>query len=253
MIANTDEDKHLVAAIQDVQNEFGLEAPPPNMLADGMMATGENLAQCAELGVELYSPLKGQSADNPALRDDPRQPVAAEDRDRLPRATVNRKGVKSEQLDKQAFVYDSEEDCYWCPEGKPLEYANTTSETRNGVRRVRRRYKASAEVCAECPLRDLCLQGKAKQRTINREQHESHREAHATKMSTDEAKEEYSRRRHPGERPFAVTKQVFGARRFLLHGLDQVRQEWTWLATAFNLTRLIGLIGGGAGPPPATN
>lgn len=253
VIANTNEDKHLVAAIQDVQKEFGLEAPPPNMLSDGMMATGENLAQCAELGVELYSPLKGQCDDNPAFRDDPTQPVAAEDRDRLPRRTVNRKGVKSEQLDKQAFVYDSEADCYWCPQGKPLEYANTTNETRNGRRRVRRRYKASAEDCAPCPLRDLCLQGKANGRMINREQHESHREAHATKMSTDRAKEEYSRRRHPGERPFAVTKQVFGARRFLLRGLDQVRQEWTWLATAFNLTRLIGLTGGGAGPPPATN
>ena len=253
VIANTDEDKQLIPAIQDVQDQFGLETPPGEVLADGMMATGENLAQCDELGIDLYSPLKGHSdADNPALRDDPTQPVAAEDRDRLPTTTVNRKGVKSEQLDKQAFVYDSEKDCYRCPEGKPLEYANTTSETRNGRRRVRRRYKASAEDCAECPLRDLCLQGKAQQRMINREQHESHREAHATKMSTDAAKEKYSRRRHPGERPFAVTKQVFGARRFLLRGLDQVRQEWTWLATAFNLTRLIGLIGGGAGPPPAT-
>ena len=165
---------------------------------------------------------------------------------------VNRKGVKSEQLDKQAFVYAAEEDCYWCPQGKRLEYANTTSEGRQSRRRIRRRYKASPEDCAECPLRELCLQGTAKQRTINREQHESHREAHAIKMSTDEAKAKYSRRRHPSERPFAVMKHVFGARRFLLRGLAQVRQEWSWLATAFNLTRLIGLIGGGAGPPPAS-
>lgn len=250
VIANTDEDKHLIPAIQDVQEQFGLDAPPAGMLADGMMATGENLAQCDELGVELFSPLKGQSdADNPAFRDDPTQPVAAEDRDRLPTTNVNRKGVKSKQLAKQAFVYDAEQNCYWCPEGQRLDYANTTSETRNGRRRIRHRYKAPAEACAECSLRELCLQGKAKQRMINREQHESHREAHAAKMSTDEAKEKYSRRRHPGERPFAVTKQVFGARRFLLRGLDRVKQEWTWLATAFNLTRLIGLIGGGAGPP----
>jgi hypothetical protein len=98
----------------------------------------------------------------------------------------------------------------------------------------------------------LCLQGKAKQRTINREQHESYREAHAIKMSTDEAKKKYSRRRHPSERPFAVVKQALGARQFLLRGRELVRQEWTWLASAFNLMRLIGLIGGGAGPPPAS-
>lgn len=253
VISNTDEDKHLIPAIQDVQEQFGLDVPPSEVLADGMMATGENLAKCDELAVDLYSPLKGQkSEDNPALRDDPTQPVATEDRDRLPTTTVNRKGVKSEQLDKQAFIYNEEEDCYWCPEGKRLKYANTTSESRNGRRRVRRRYKASAEDCKECPLRDLCLQGKTKQRMINREQHEAHREAHAKKMSTDKAKQKYSRRRHPSERPFAVTKQVFGARGFLLGGLAQVKQEWTWLATAFNLTRLIGLIGGGAGPPPVS-
>ena len=69
-------------------------------------------------------------------------------------------------------------------------------------------------------------------------------------MATDEAKDKYSRRRHPGERPFAVIKQKFGARRFLLRGLEQVKQEWQWMASAFNLDRLIGLMRGGVGPPP---
>jgi hypothetical protein len=54
--------------------------------------------------------------------------------------------------------------------------------------------------------------------------------------------------RHPGERPFAVIKHQFGARRFLLRGLAQVRTEWRWPATAFNLTRLISLIRSRAGP-----
>jgi hypothetical protein len=70
-------------------------------------------------------------------------------------------------------------------------------------------------------------------------------------MLTDEAKEKYSRRCHPGERPFAMIKHHFGARRFLLRGLDQVRQEWLWLVSAFNLHRLFGLIHSGADPPPA--
>ncbi len=84
---------------------------------------------------------------------------------------------------------------------------------------------------------------------VNREQHESLSEAHAAKMSTDEAKKKYARRQHPGERPFAVIKHKFGVRRFLLRGLAQVRQEWHWLATAFNLDRLFGLMKSGAGPP----
>jgi transposase len=115
----------------------------------------------------------------------------------------------------------------------------------------RRRYKSAAEDCAACPLRDLCLQGQAKRRTISREQHESHREAHAAKMATDEGKEKYNRRRHPGERPFAVIKHQFGARQFLLRGLEPVKQEWLWLCSAFNLNRLFGLIRSGADPPSA--
>lgn len=250
VISNTDEDKHLISAIENVQEQFDLDAAPDEVLADGMMATGENLAECDARGIALYSPLPGQNdAENPALRDDPTQPVAPEDRDRLPTKMINRKGEKHEQLDKQAFVYDEDHDCYWCPEGKKLPYANTTSETRNGRRRERRRYKSSTEDCGECPLRDRCLQGKAKRRTINREQYESYRTAHAEKMSTDEAQEKYSHRRHPGERPFAVIKQQFGFRHFLLRGIEQVRQEWLWLSSAFNLHRLFGLIRSGVDPP----
>ncbi len=88
---------------------------------------------------------------------------------------------------------------------------------------------------------------------INSEQHESRRISHASKMATDEAKKKYARRAPVGERPFAAIKQHFGARQFLLRGLKQVRQEWTWMVSAFNVRILIGLIAGGAGPPPASS
>lgn len=92
VIAHTDEDKHLIPAIEEVQDQFGLASPPPT-LADGMMASGENLAACAERGIDLYSPIKGQSdADNPALRDDPRQPVPEAQRDKLPMTTIKEEG-----------------------------------------------------------------------------------------------------------------------------------------------------------------
>ena len=251
VLGSINEDKELVPSIEDVQEKFGLDAPPAEVLADGLMARGENLDACQQRGIELFSPIKNQvDDDNPAIRDDPTQPVAAEDRDRLPTKTVTRKCEKHEQLDKRAFVYDEERDCYWCPEGKRLSYKNTTTEKRHGGQRVRRRYQASAEECQACLLLSLCVQGKAQSRMINREQHESLREAHAEKMSSDEAQQKYARRRHPSERPFAVIKQKFGVRQFLLRGRSQVRQEWDWLVIAFNLDCLFGLMAGGAGPPP---
>jgi transposase len=250
VIPGTDEDKHLIAELENVQEQFGLKTIPGEVLADGMMATGENLAECASRGISIYAPLPGScDAENPAVRDDPSQPVAEEDRHRLPTKTKTYKGQKGPQLEKQAFVYDQGKDCYWCPLGKQLPYANTTSETSHGRRVVRRRYKSSREDCVECPLRSICLRGKAKQRTISREQHEAHREAHQAKMATAEAQEQYARRRHPAERPFATIKHQFGFRTFLLRGVEKVALEWLWLSAAFNLHRLFGLIRSGVDPP----
>jgi len=249
VLQEVNEDQHLVESIQQVQQQFGLAEPPPEALADGLMATGANLSALEEQGITLYSPVAEQQ-DNPAVRDDPRQPVPPEAWDQLPTRRVNRGGQKSEQLDKSAFVYDAEEDCYRCPQGEALTYSHTTREQDGKRQRIRHRYQADENACAGCPLRELCLQGRAKRRQINREQHEAARERHARRMATPEAKQKYARRLAAGERPFAVIKQQFGARQFLLRGIDRVRTEFTWLATAHNMLRLIGMQRSGTGPPP---
>ena len=84
VISNTDEDKHMLSAVQDVKESFGLDEVPGEMLADGMMSTGDNLAKCEAAGIDLYSPIKlGSGEDNPAVRPDPSAPVAQEDLARL--------------------------------------------------------------------------------------------------------------------------------------------------------------------------
>lgn len=253
VIATTDEDKHLLPPVERVQTQFALEAPPSRVLADGMMSTGENLSECQTRGIDLYSPIKGEiDPTNPALRSDPTQPVPTELIDRLPTGSVNRTGKKQTQFTKQAFVYDKEKDCYYCPQGKPLSFSGTSTETRAGRAKVeRRRFKASVDDCQGCPLLAMCVAGKSKQRTLSREPHEDLRAAHAKKMATDEAQEIYTTRRHPGERPFAVIKQAFGARSFLVRGLKNVRQEWRWLASSFNLERLMSFMRSRAGPSMA--
>jgi transposase len=262
VLNSINEDNTLLSSVESVQENFGLDAPPGEVLADGLMATGENIAACEERKINLLSPIKQSSVeDNPAVREDLTEPVAAEDYDRLPTKKVKRKSGKDkngvsesyEQLDKHAFVYDDASDSYWCPAGKCLSYRNSTSEkTKRGVKRVRRRYSAEADDCAGCPLQSLCVAGKSGTRKISREQHESVRMRHAKKMSSAEAQEKYSRRSHAGERPFASIKQLFGARQFLLRGLSGVKQEWDWMLGAFNLHRLLSLIPCGTGPPPDT-
>ena len=247
VIPATDEHSHLVAAVDDVQNQFKLESPPAEVLGDGLMATGEVLSELESRGVTRYSPAKEEAPLNPALRDDPTQPVPQELWEQLPTKTIKRKGQQYQQLDKSAFIFDTENDCYWCPQGKPLPHVHTTRETEKGRKRIRYRHLANPEDCSVCPLRERCLSRNAKQRRINREQHEKVRIEHAQRMATQEAQTKYERRRHISERPFAVIKHTFGFRRFLLRGLSQVRTEWQWMATAFNLHRLLHLWGR-AGP-----
>jgi hypothetical protein len=113
---------------------------------------------------------------------------------------------------------------------------------------MRARYQAEASTCGNCPLRGRCLLGQAKARQINREQYETQRERHAQHMAKPESQAQYARRRHAGERPFAVIKHQFGLRQFLLRGLQSVQDEWRWAVTAFNLLRMITLLRSRAGP-----
>jgi len=249
VIAHTDEDKHMIPAVQDVKESFGLEKVPGELLADGMMCTGDNLAGCEELGIDFYSPIKLGCKDNPADREDPRQPVPESDWDRLPTSTTKRGGKKTTRFNKNAFVYDADSDCYWCPAGKKLAYQHKTSQMENGRRRIFYRYQSSAESCEGCPLASRCLGAKSKTRGVSHSQHETKRRNHAEKMKAAESQAKYARRRSPGERPFAVIKARYGARQFLSRGLKRVRNEWLWLVSAFNLERLISLQGSGPGPP----
>lgn len=248
VLAEINEDHHLLENYEAVREDFTLPTKPV-LLADGLMATGANIAACEEEQIEFYSPVPlADAATNPALRDDPSQAVAAADWDRLPTHPFKSRGESRRQLDKTAFVYDEGRNCYWCPAGKSLRHTLTTSEANRSGRRIRHRYEAQAADCQACPLRARCVMGKAKSRQINREQYEAQRERHARRMATPEAQAQYAQRRHAGERPFAVVKQQYGMRQFLLRGLRAVRDEWRWAVLAFNLQRIVSLLRSRAGP-----
>jgi transposase len=253
VISGMDEESQLLPLVSAVQQQYGLPGPPPEVLADGLYATGVNTQGLEDLGVTFYSPVPKTLTDparNPALRDDPTQPVPQEFWPQLPTIVVQpREGEKQKQLEKSAFVYDESSDCYRCPQGKPLSYASTTKDNRKQGPAYRRRYKADPSDCVECPLKHLCLQRDAKAREISRDQYEPSREGLAERMATPEAQDKYARRREHGERPFAMIKEHFGVRRFLLRGLEKVRTEWLWLGMAFNI-RLLMKHWPKATPPP---
>jgi hypothetical protein len=236
VIAPSNESSELVGTIQQVSEDYGLDGPVGEVLADGLMASGENLAACEAEGIDLYSPVPGaHSGENPAVREDLSKPVPADQIDKLPTKTIK----KEKRFDKQAFVYDAASNVYWCPAGKALVRSSCYQTTQAGRAIGRERFRAAENECSVCPFASKCLRGRAKYRQIDRGEHEDAIDRQIAKMKQPESSQKYSRRRHAGERPFAVIKQVFGVRQFLTRGLDSVSQEWRWSSIAFNLLRLI--------------
>jgi len=250
VIPQSNESGELMGTIAQVQADYDLENPVPQMLADGLMANGENIQACEQIGVDLYSPVPGtHKGENPALREDLRKPVPSEKIDELPMRTVTIAKKKEQRFAKAAFIYDAEQDIYYCPAGEVLRHSSDYQTTSAGKQIERSRYRAEASACSACPLSGKCLSGSAEFRQVDRGQHEDAIERQKAKMNREGSAEIYAGRRHPGERPFAVIKSSFGARQFLTRGLKNVQTEWRWLATAFNLHRLLGYIRSGVDPP----
>lgn len=232
VIGNVEHDQ-FVTIVEAVQSNF--ETKVERVLADSAYTTGRNLSAAEEQEIELVGPLaETKCENNPAIRDDLTQPVAEEDLGRLP---IN---PQTKRFDKSAFVYNKEEDCYYCPAGKSLPH-RTTENTTHGCGKPVQRHVYTCQECRGCPLADRCRKNPESNRgrEVMHDEHEGARRRHRARMQTTKAQEAYSRRTHAGEVPFAVIKQTFDMRRFLLRGIEGVGQEWRWASTAFNLNKLM--------------
>jgi transposase len=134
---------------------------------------------------------------------------------------------------KQDFRYLAEEDVYLCPAGERLAYSFTTSE--NGL--VLRRYWTNA--CPSCAIQQSCTTGK--ERRITRWEHEHILEAVQRRL--DEHPEKMRQRRETAEHPFGTIKARMGATHFLMKTLPRVATEMALHVLAYNLTRVMNIIG----------
>ena len=235
VLAQVNESQVLPESVDRVAETFG--QPPEKLLTDAGNNGGAVIAAIAARGIEFYAPVDSSQpqAGNPARREDPRQPVAESQWSQLPR---NDQG----KLDKSCFVYDAEQDQYYCPQGNPLPFEKQKPKSSGGIRVQRRVYRCAA--CAGCPLMAACVSEKSKQgRTITRDPYEPLRERIAERMTQPAARELYHQRPRIAETTFGIIKSVMGLRQFLLRGLEKVKTEWRWAATALNLMKLARALG----------
>ena len=136
---------------------------------------------------------------------------------------------------KQDFRYVAEDDVYVCPADERLTYRYTNEE--KGL--TLRRYWSNA--CQACAIKQRCTTGR--ERRITRWKHEHLVEDVQRRL--DGNPEAMRRRRETVEHPFGTIKARMGATHFLMKRLGNVRTEMALHVLAYNLTRVMNILGTG--------
>lgn len=173
-------------------------------VADRGYYSGEEIKACDDAGIEVTLP----------------KPVTS---------GMEAKG----QFGKHDFVYLPDDDVYRCPAGEWLTYHFTTVD---GDRTIRRYWTTA---CGRCELKARCT--KAKNRVISRWEHEHVMEAVQKRL--DANPQAMRTRRETVEHPFGTLKMRMGATHFLMKRLPKVATEMALHVLAYNLTRVMNIIG----------
>jgi hypothetical protein len=136
---------------------------------------------------------------------------------------------------KQDFIYVAADDVYLCPAGEQLTYHYTNEEEGKTLRR----YWTTA--CRACALKSRCTTGK--ERRISRWEHEAVLEAVQARLDRNPAK--MRERRQTVEHPFGTIKSWMGATHFQMKTLKNVGTEMALHVLAYNMKRVISILGVG--------
>ena len=176
-----------------------------DVVADRGYYASEQILECAEAGVSVTLP-KPQTSNNKL------------------------KGL----FVKADFRYIAAEDMYMCPAGEALLFVSHKRET-DGL--SLRRYATPA--CSMCKLRKRCTT--SSHRSIARWEHEHVLEDVQRRL--DENPQAMRIRRETVEHPFGTIKARMGATHFLMKRLKNVKTEMALAVLAYNLTRVMNIIG----------
>jgi transposase len=135
---------------------------------------------------------------------------------------------------KRDFRYEAENDCYWCPAGEALSYRFQTTELGRDIRY----YATSA--CKTCRLRPRCTRNKGGRR-ITRWVDECLLEEMQRRVRAKP--EKVKRRKCIVEHPFGTIKHSMNQGHFLMRGLPNVRSEMSLTVLAYNIKRIINILG----------
>lgn len=202
-VINAGSDRHQLATMAE-QARTAMGAEALDVVADRGYYDSKQILACEEAGITVTLPKPLTSGAKAAGR-----------------------------FGKQDFVYVAAEDVYRCPAGERLTYRFTGEE--DG--KMMRRYWTTA--CQGCALKAQCTTGT--ERRIPRWEHEAVLEKVQARLDRDPDKMKV--RRRTAEHPFGTIKGWMGATHFQMRTLPRVATEMALNVLAYNMKRVMALLG----------
>ncbi len=166
------------------------------------------------------------------------QVLACEDTGVLPciPKTLTSSSAKRGLFTRREFFYDAAKDHYTCPAGQHLTRAAVRSDRRDDIDHYRH-----LTACFTCPLKSRCTPEKLKR--VKRWEHEGILDAMQARL--DKMPDAMGLRRQTVEHPFGTLKSWMGSTHFLTRTLPKVRTEMSLHVLAYNMKRVIAILGVG--------
>lgn len=150
----------------------------------------------------------------------------------VPKPMTSNAGARG-QFDKADFAYAADQDIYVCPAGEKLTYRFTGQQDGKAIRT----YWSSK--CAGCAIRDKCTN--SKERRIRRWEHEDVLERVQQRLDKDPT--QLAVRSMTVEHPYGTIKSWMGATHFTMRRLKNVATEMALHVLAYNMTRVLKIMG----------
>ena len=134
---------------------------------------------------------------------------------------------------KGEFRYDPARDVFVCPAGQQL-----APHHKGKLRDLIKIDYSNRSACPACPLRPRCT---TSHRRVSRLENEAVLDRMAARLKANPGI--LARRRETVEHPFGSIKQWMNQGAFLMRGLDNVSAEFSLTALAYNLRRVLNIVG----------
>jgi transposase len=202
-VTNVGHDRSQLANMAE-QAKVAMGASDLNVVADRGYFSGEEIRKCDEAGITAF----------------------------VPKCMTS--GAKADgRFDKADFIYDAAKNEYQCPAGQRLVWRFSSVEHGLNLN------KYWSSHCPQCDIKAKCTP--SDYRRVSRWEHEEILDAMQTRL--DKAPDSMRIRRQTVEHPFGTLKAWMGSTHFLTKTLDRVSTEMSLHVLAYNLKRVMNLLG----------